>query len=65
MGAVRLVLGTPGRRAPPARLPPAHRAAVEIAENASWADVPWEATDPLVVKEQGIGVGEPGNSRWR
>ncbi|WP_171075121.1 type II toxin-antitoxin system Phd/YefM family antitoxin [Nonomuraea basaltis] len=34
---------------------PARRAAVEIAENASWADVPWEATNPLVVKEEEMG----------
>ncbi|MGP3965342.1 type II toxin-antitoxin system Phd/YefM family antitoxin [Nonomuraea sp. 3N208] len=34
---------------------PAHRAAVDIAENASWADVPWEATDPWVVKEEEMG----------
>ncbi|MEO3892165.1 type II toxin-antitoxin system prevent-host-death family antitoxin [Nonomuraea sp. B5E05] len=34
---------------------PAHRAAVEIAENASWAGVPWEATDPWVVKEEEMG----------
>ncbi|MFI7708484.1 hypothetical protein [Nonomuraea sp. NPDC049480] len=34
---------------------PARRAAVEIAENASWAGVPWEATNPSVVKEEEMG----------
>lgn len=34
---------------------PDRRAAVEIAENASWADVPWQATNPLVVKEEEMG----------
>ncbi|MFI7705496.1 type II toxin-antitoxin system Phd/YefM family antitoxin [Nonomuraea sp. NPDC049480] len=34
---------------------PAHRAAVEIAENASWAGVPWEATNPSVVEEEEMG----------
>ncbi|MEU4234343.1 type II toxin-antitoxin system Phd/YefM family antitoxin [Nonomuraea sp. NPDC026600] len=34
---------------------PARRAAVEIAQNASWQDVPWQATDPWVVKEEQMG----------
>ncbi|MGS2648286.1 hypothetical protein [Streptosporangium sp. LJ11] len=31
---------------------PACRAAVDVAENASWTEVAWEATDPYVVAEQ-------------
>jgi hypothetical protein len=34
---------------------PARRAAAEIAEDASWADVPWEVTNPSVVKEEETG----------
>ncbi|WP_329087720.1 MULTISPECIES: hypothetical protein [unclassified Streptosporangium] len=34
---------------------PAYRAAVDIAENASWSDVAWEATNPYVVAEQEMG----------
>ncbi|WP_157254838.1 type II toxin-antitoxin system Phd/YefM family antitoxin [Nonomuraea typhae] len=34
---------------------PAHRAATEIADEASWKDVPWEATDPWVVQEEQMG----------
>ncbi|MGJ6969607.1 hypothetical protein ACSDR0_47765 [Streptosporangium sp. G11] len=34
---------------------PAYRAAVDIAENASWSDVAWEATNPYVVAEHEMG----------
>ncbi|WP_020543162.1 hypothetical protein [Nonomuraea coxensis] len=34
---------------------PAHRAAVEIADDANWKDVPWEAADPWVVREDQMG----------
>ncbi|MEV4249862.1 hypothetical protein AB0J63_41430 [Streptosporangium canum] len=34
---------------------PAWRAAVAIAEEASWADVPWEAREPYVVREEEMG----------
>jgi hypothetical protein len=34
---------------------PARRAAVDIAENASWTGVPWEVSNPSAVKEEEMG----------
>ncbi|MER5325209.1 hypothetical protein [Streptosporangium roseum] len=35
---------------------PAWRATVTIAEEASWADVPWEAREPYVVREEEMAL---------